>query len=105
VDDLDTVPERLNGEVNIMYKANPKSNGTRAAIDKHTADCIRRMIVRIGFDVVHKKTGKLYTYIRDVIDCTNATDGRKMALYMNDKHELFVRERNEFHARFEKVEV
>lgn len=105
MDDLDDVRERLDVEVNAMYRANPKSNGTPADIDKHAADCIRRMIVRIGSDVVHKKTGKSYTYLGDVIDCTNVTDGRKMALYMNEKRELFVRECDEFHEKFEKVEV
>jgi hypothetical protein len=105
MDDLDTVPERLNGEVNIMYRANQKSNGILADSDKHMIDCVRRMIVRIGSDVVHKKTGKSYMYLEDVIDCTNATDGRKMALYMNEKRELFVRECDEFHEKFEKVEV
>lgn len=50
----------------------------------------------------HTKTGKIYRKFNiELIDATNATDGRQMALYQNDKGDMFTRELSEFDAKFE----
>lgn len=97
--------EAIENRVSEQYIDNPKSNGTPSDIDKHTLDVLRRTtVISGGLDVIHKKTNKPYIYFGDVIDCTNSANDRPMALYMNDKRELFVRECTEFHAKFEKKE-
>jgi hypothetical protein len=50
--------------------------------------------------VKHIKTGKLYTLHGIVIDATNTTDGRRMALYSNSDNIFFVREISEFMEKF-----
>lgn len=52
------------------------------------------------------KNGNIYEVIRDnVINCTNANDDQKMVLYKSIEHPemLFVREINEFKAKFKEV--
>ena len=52
------------------------------------------------------KNGNLYEVIReDVINCTNANDGQVMVMYKSTEHPelLFVREKSEFHIKFEAV--
>jgi len=98
--------EAIENRIGGQYIANPKSNGTPSDIDKHTLDVLRRTaVISGGLDVIHQKTNRTYVYFGDVIDCTNSANDRPMALYMNEKRELFVRECSEFHVKFEKVEV
>jgi hypothetical protein len=55
----------------------------------------------------HLKTGNIYEMVRDdVINCTNANDEQIMVLYKRaDKPDLiFVREKEEFYQKFEKIE-
>lgn len=50
----------------------------------------------------HIKTGKIHRKFNiDLIDATNATDGRQMALYQNSNGDMFTRELQEFNAKFE----
>jgi len=50
----------------------------------------------------HIKTGKIYRKFNiELIDATNATDGRHMALYQNANGDMFTRELTEFFAKFE----
>lgn len=57
----------------------------------------------------HNKTGEVYVLKDIVIDCTNATNGRPMALYKrllgspSDVAHLFVRELREFEEKFTRV--
>lgn len=51
---------------------------------------------------INKKNGKIYIVIGKVIDCTNERDGTICILY-NDGKKLFVREKNEFFEKFEKI--
>lgn len=51
----------------------------------------------------NKKNGKTYIVLGEVVDCTNERDGTICILY-NDGLKLFVREKNEFFEKFEKVE-
>ena len=44
----------------------------------------------------------IYTYIEEVINCTNEQDGQVMILYTKDNL-LFVREKEEFYKKFERV--
>ena len=50
----------------------------------------------------NKKNGMIYTYIDEVINCTNAQDGQVMILYTKDNL-LFVREKEEFFQKFERI--
>jgi hypothetical protein len=50
----------------------------------------------------NKKNGKVYIVLGEVIDCTNERDGTVCILYTDEK-KLFVREKNEFFEKFEKV--
>ncbi len=54
----------------------------------------------------HLKTGNIYYLLRDdVINCTNANDHQTMVLYKRDGYPdlIFVREKEEFFEKFEKV--
>lgn len=51
----------------------------------------------------NKKNGKIYIVLGTVIDYTNEREGTICILY-NDGKKLFVREKNEFFEKFEKVE-
>lgn len=54
----------------------------------------------------HLKTGNIYEMLRDdVINCTNANDEQIMVLYkrVSIPDKIFVREKNEFYEKFEKV--
>jgi len=54
----------------------------------------------------NKKNGLPYVIVDEVINCTNDQDGQKMYLYRPaNKNLLFVREKNEFHEKFEKFVV
>lgn len=56
--------------------------------------------VSVGHNVVHKKTGNIYHVVADdVIDCTNASNDRRMVLYSRDG-KMFVREYEEFKEKF-----
>ena len=48
----------------------------------------------------NKKNGKIYIVLGEVFDCTN----EKVCILYNDGQKLFVREKNEFFEKFEKVE-
>lgn len=48
----------------------------------------------------HNKTGHIYEYMREAIDATNGHDDKKMVVYHNQEGLTFVRERDEFHAKF-----
>ena len=50
----------------------------------------------------NKKNGMIYTYIEEVINCTNQQDGQVMVLYTKDNL-LFVREKEEFYKKFDRV--
>lgn len=50
----------------------------------------------------NKKTGMIYTYIDEVINCTNEQDGQIMILYTKDDM-LFAREKEEFYNKFERI--
>lgn len=54
--------------------------------------------------VIHLKTKQEYTLHGIVIDATNSTDGRRMALYSNSDGVFFVREITEFMEKFEAKE-
>lgn len=52
----------------------------------------------------NKKTGVIYTVIDEVINTTNVRNGEQMILYCDEAKQLvFVREKTEFYAKFEKV--
>ena len=51
---------------------------------------------------INKKNNMIYTYIDEAINCTNEQDGQIMILYTKDNM-LFVREKKEFYAKFERV--
>ena len=59
----------------------------------------------------HKKSGRIYDAVtHNVINATNVDDGQRMVLYIGMKKDgsgkkaVFVREYNEFHEKFEKVD-
>lgn len=57
--------------------------------------------------VRHKKTGNIYLFLGEVLDCTNARDGTRAALYLREGDPgapTFVRELREFWEKFEPVE-
>lgn len=53
----------------------------------------------------HNKTGKLYSFLDEVINATNANDGQVMILYVTTIAEgpIYVREKEEFLTKFTKV--
>jgi len=51
----------------------------------------------------HKKTGNIYAFYGYCINTTNAQDQQEMALYERNGI-YFVREKSEFHEKFEIVE-
>lgn len=53
----------------------------------------------------HKKTGNLYRHLAIGTDCTNSRDGESVVVYCpdNDENTIYIREKNEFHDRFEQV--
>ena len=54
----------------------------------------------------HLKTGDTYEMISDdVINCTNANDHQTMVLYKRDGYPdlIFVREKQEFYEKFQKI--
>lgn len=54
----------------------------------------------------HKKTGNVYTLLMDgLIECTNGREDKTYVLYKNVLGKRFVRERDEFMEKFEKVEA
>lgn len=58
--------------------------------------------------VRHKKTGNLYLFLGEVLDCTNARDGTRAALYLrvgDPGAPTFVRELREFWEKFEPIEA
>lgn len=54
----------------------------------------------------NKKNGNVYEVLQEATDCTNARDGKEVFIYQPlDKREFFfVREKEEFFQKFEKVE-
>lgn len=49
----------------------------------------------------HIKSGKIYRkFVTEVMDATNATNGRAMALYQDHDGKLFVRDAAEFDLKF-----
>lgn len=54
----------------------------------------------------HKKTGRIYRWLAVGVDTTNSRDGRSVVVYCPDdnEHSIFVRETDEFHAKFEMVD-
>ena len=55
--------------------------------------------------VIHNKTSNLYFLLQNIINATNEQDGQKMCLYVNTKGQMFVRESEEFYAKFTPVQV
>lgn len=55
----------------------------------------------------HLKTGNLYRLLTVAVDCTNALNGRSVAIYCPDdnEHSIYVRELEEFESRFVPVQV
>lgn len=58
----------------------------------------------------HKKTGRIYQVadnnnLIEVINTTNAQDGQRMVMYLDPSkpNMIFVREKNEFNKKFEKI--
>jgi hypothetical protein len=53
----------------------------------------------------HKKTGQVYRWLADGVDCTNSRDGTMVVIYCPDdcEHTVFVREHDEFYEKFEIV--
>src|ERR1019366_8037807 len=60
---------------------------------------------RIGMTYRNKKTGKLYKYLADGIDCTNRRDGTPVVIYaaVDKSMDFFVREKDEIEKKFEPV--
>lgn len=53
----------------------------------------------------HIKTGKIYRkFLLEIVDATNTTDGRQMILYQNSNGDMFVREQEEFNAKFDLID-
>ena len=53
----------------------------------------------------NKKNGKIYTVTGEVLNCTNKQDGQEMFMYKVDDCNLtFVRSKEEFYEKFEKLE-
>ena len=50
----------------------------------------------------NKKNNQIYTYLNEVINCTNSHDGQRMVLYTKDDL-LFVRDKEEFFCKFESI--
>lgn len=50
----------------------------------------------------HTKTGKIYTFCREIINVTYANDGQVMMMYSRG-NEFFVREKEEFLTKFVKI--
>ena len=53
---------------------------------------------------LHKKTGNIYNYLGEVTDCTNKNGGEVLCVLYERNGKLFIREKNEFFEKFEKVE-
>lgn len=52
----------------------------------------------------HLKSGRIYSIIDDnVINSTNVNDGEIFVLYRNDEGMLFVRKKEEFDIKFERI--
>lgn len=52
----------------------------------------------------NKKNNLIYEVVDEVINCTNDRDGQRMHLYKPaNKNLLFVREKKEFHEKFEEI--
>lgn len=54
----------------------------------------------------HRKTGNIYLVLNVVTNATNAQDGQEMILYQRDNDPgspFYVRERDEFSQKFEKI--
>lgn len=55
----------------------------------------------------HKKSGRIYLFLGEVLDCTNSREGTRAALYLcegDPGSPTFVRELSEFWAKFELVQ-
>lgn len=52
----------------------------------------------------NKKNRNIYNYLGEVIDCTNKRGGEVLCVLYEREGILFVREKNEFFEKFEKVE-
>lgn len=53
-------------------------------------------------EVLHLKTGNVYTYLGSAAVCTNGQEGKFMAVYYADG-ELYVRDLAEFLLKFEDI--
>lgn len=51
---------------------------------------------------IHHKSGRRYLLLAFAIDCTNARNGKEVAIYCPDdnEHTIYVRELDEFNAKF-----
>lgn len=55
-------------------------------------------------EVLHLKTGQVYTNLGTAAVCTNGQEGKFMAVYYADG-ELYVRDLDEFHSKFEDIPI
>jgi len=52
----------------------------------------------------HKKPGNIYEITNsNAIDVTNSRDGTPVMIYKNEEGKFFVREKQEFNEKFEKI--
>lgn len=66
-------------------------------------DRVKALENTTGVAFVHKKTGNIYHVLsQGVIDATNLRDGNGVVLYGKDG-QLFVRDSEEFHEKFEEL--
>lgn len=57
--------------------------------------------LKMGTDqVIHLKSGNIYTYLGRIWDSTNGRENQRMILYKSITEELFAREETEFWEKF-----
>ena len=69
-------------------------------------EVFRERYVRVA-SYKNKKTGRTYHAVADGLDCTNERSGTAVVLYFHetDPSLLFTREANEFHVKFDQMDV
>ena len=73
-------------------------------ITKAVAKQLTQNVIHHPTKFIHKKTGNTYFLLNDdLIECTNGREEKKYCLYANKKGMIFVRERDEFYQKFEKM--
>ena len=54
---------------------------------------------------IHNKTGNIYQELHRAIDTTNTRSGDQVVVYQNERGQVFVRDCDEFEAKFTRHEV